>query len=219
LLGVSAPLTLGLISGMFAFVPYVGPIPASVSGVLMAAMQGPILAGYVIALYAGIHCNLITPLVQAEAVELPPVLTLFATLVFGLLLGPVGVLLAAPHAVVLLVAINMLYIEGVLGKRRVWPSAYAAPSKSSADKAAGEHTDEAGRFDPSQLRSPSKRADCSSNKALARWLRIIAATPKCSSRGLSAQPEGTGPFLSLREWPLFYSASSRCSFRHSSHWE
>ena len=148
LLGVSAPLALGLISGMFAFVPYVGPILASVSGVLMAAMQGSILAGYVIALYAGIHfaeSNLITPLVQAEAVELPPVLTLFATLVFGLLLGPVGVLLAAPLAVVLLVAINMLYIEGVLGERRVWPSAYAAPSKSSADKAAGEHRDRCAR--------------------------------------------------------------------------
>jgi predicted PurR-regulated permease PerM len=66
--------------------------------------------------------NIINPLVQAEAVELPPVLTLFATLVFGLLLGPVGVLLAAPLAVVLLVAVNALYIEGILGERCVWPS-------------------------------------------------------------------------------------------------
>ena len=148
LLGVAAPIALGLISGMFAFIPYVGPILASASGILMAAMQGPMLAVYVIALYAGIHfveSNLITPLVQAEAVELPPVLTLFAALVFGLLLGPVGVLLAAPLAVVVLVAINTLYIEGVLGERRVWPSAYAAPSKSSADKAAGEHRDRSAR--------------------------------------------------------------------------
>lgn len=125
LLGVAAPLALGLISGMFAFVPYVGPILASASGILMAAMQGPMLTVYVIALYAGIHFvegNLITPLVQAEAIELPPVLTLFATLVFGLLLGPIGVLLAAPLAVVLLVAVNVVYIEGVLGERRVWPS-------------------------------------------------------------------------------------------------
>jgi len=125
LLGVAAPIALGLISGMFAFVPYVGPILASVSGILMASMQGPVLVGYVIALYAGIHFvegNIVTPLVQAEVVELPPVLTLFATLVFGLLLGPVGVLLAAPLAVVLLVSVNALYIEGILGERRAWPS-------------------------------------------------------------------------------------------------
>jgi predicted PurR-regulated permease PerM len=142
-LGVTAPIALGLISGMFAFVPYVGPILASVSGILMASMQGPVQVGYVIALYAAIHfveSNLITPLVQAEAVELPPVLTLFSTLVFGLLLGPVGVLLAAPLAVVLLVAVNALYIEGLLGERRVWPSTNEPLGKLVPDKAAGERT-------------------------------------------------------------------------------
>ncbi|MGX1349631.1 putative PurR-regulated permease PerM [Bradyrhizobium elkanii] len=139
LLGVTAPIALGLISGMFAFVPYVGPILASVSGILMASMQGPVLVGYVVALYAGIHFvegNLITPLVQAEAIELPPVLTLFAALVFGLLLGPVGVLLAAPLAVVLLVAVNALYIEGILGERSAWPS--APLNKPASDEAAEE---------------------------------------------------------------------------------
>jgi predicted PurR-regulated permease PerM len=141
LLGVNAPMALGLISGMFAFVPYVGPIMASVSGILMASMQGPVLVGYVIALYAGIHFvegNIITPLVQAEAVELPPVLTLFATVVFGLLLGPVGVFLAAPLAVVLLVSLNTLYIEGILGERRVWPSGQHHPNKLKLDKPAGD---------------------------------------------------------------------------------
>lgn len=125
LLGVAAPFALGIVSGMFAFVPYVSPILASALAILMAAVQGPTLAVYVVALYAVIHLvesSVITPLVQAEAIELPPVLTLFATLVFGLLLGPVGVLLAAPLAVVLLVAINAIYIEGVLGEPRVWPS-------------------------------------------------------------------------------------------------
>ena len=125
LLGVAAPIALGLISAIFAFVPYVGPVLASLLGILMAAMQGPTIALYVIALYAAIHFvegNLVTPLVQAEAVELPPVLTLFATLIFGLLLGPIGVLLAAPLAVVVLLAVNTLYIEGMLGETRVWPS-------------------------------------------------------------------------------------------------
>jgi predicted PurR-regulated permease PerM len=127
-LGVAAPLALGLTAGMFAFVPYIGPIMASAPGILIAAVQGPVPALYAAALYAGVHFvegNLVTPLVQAEAVELPPVLTLFATLIFGLLLGPVGVLLAAPLTVVLLVAINSLYLEDVLGEPRTWPSVRA----------------------------------------------------------------------------------------------
>lgn len=124
-LGIGAPLALGLIAGMFAFVPYVGPILASAPGILMAATQGPMPALYAAALYGGVHLvesNLITPLVQAEAVKLPPVLTLFATLICSLLLGPIGVLLAAPLTVVMLVAVNCLYIEDELGDRRVWPT-------------------------------------------------------------------------------------------------
>jgi predicted PurR-regulated permease PerM len=131
-LGVAAPLALGLIAGMFAFVPYVGPILASAPGILIALVQGPMLALYAAALYAGVHfveSNLVTPLVQAEAVELPPVLTLFATLAFGLVLGPVGVLLAAPLTVVILVVINALYLEDVLGEPRAWPSVRGSDDK------------------------------------------------------------------------------------------
>jgi len=76
-LGVAAPLALGLTAGMFAFVPYIGPILASAPAILIAAVQGPMPALYAAALYAGVHFvegNLVTPLVQAEAVELPPVL-------------------------------------------------------------------------------------------------------------------------------------------------
>lgn len=123
-LGVGAPLALGLIAGMFAFIPYVGPILAALPGVLMAATQGPFEALYAAALYAGVQFvedNIIAPLVQVEVIRLPPVLTVFATLVFGLLLGPMGVLLAAPLTVVFLVAVNMLYVEDTLGERRAWP--------------------------------------------------------------------------------------------------
>ncbi len=124
-LGVNAPLALGLIAGMFAFIPYVGPIVASLPGIVMAATQGPLEALYAATLYGGVHFvegNLITPLVQAEAVKLPPVLTIFATGIFGMLLGPVGVLLAAPLTVVFLVAVNTLYLEDTLGERCAWPA-------------------------------------------------------------------------------------------------
>ena len=45
-LGVPAPLALGLLAGLFAFIPYVGPILSSVPGILMAATQGPLSAFY-----------------------------------------------------------------------------------------------------------------------------------------------------------------------------
>lgn len=128
ILGVGAPLALGMIAGLFAFVPYVGPILASAPAILMAATGGLAPALYTAALYGAVHFvegNLITPLVQAEVIELPPVVTMFAALVFGTLLGPVGVFLAAPLTVVLLVAVNTLYFEDALGERRTWPPTHA----------------------------------------------------------------------------------------------
>jgi predicted PurR-regulated permease PerM len=124
-LGVPAPLALGLLAGLFAFIPYVGPILSSVPGILMAATHGPRPAFYAALLYAGVHFvegNLITPIIQAEVVELPPILTLFATLVFGLLLGAIGVLLAAPLTVAILVLVNTFYLEDTLGETRSWPA-------------------------------------------------------------------------------------------------
>lgn len=121
-LGVPAPLALGLLAGLFAFIPYVGPILSSVPGILMAATQGPLPAFYAARLYAGVHFvegNLITPIIQAEIVELPPILTLFATLVFGLLLGPIGVLLAAPLAVVILVIVTRAILRTHLARSAV----------------------------------------------------------------------------------------------------
>lgn len=124
MIGIKAPLVLGLIAAVFAFVPYIGPVLASVPGILMASTQGLLPAFYAALVYGTVHFiegNLLTPLVQAEAVRLPPVLTIFAAVAFAILLGPVGVLLAAPITIVALVAINIFYLEDVLGDTRVWP--------------------------------------------------------------------------------------------------
>jgi predicted PurR-regulated permease PerM len=45
-LGIGAPVALGLIAGVFALVPYVGPVLASVPGLLMAATLGPLAMLY-----------------------------------------------------------------------------------------------------------------------------------------------------------------------------
>ena len=74
-LGVPAPLALGLLAGLFAFIPYVGPILSSVPGILMAATQGPLPAFYALLLYAGVHFvegNLITPIICESAPKRDP---------------------------------------------------------------------------------------------------------------------------------------------------
>jgi predicted PurR-regulated permease PerM len=57
----------------------------------------------------------ITPLVQQRAVSMPPVILITAQIAMGVLAGAAGVLLAAPLAIVIIVLLQMLYVEDVLG--------------------------------------------------------------------------------------------------------
>ena len=113
LLGVPSALVLALISGVLEFIPYAGAITSAVPAIMVALVQSPELAMWVIGLYVVVHhveAYLIQPVIQQFAVEIPAVITLFALLAFGLLFGVLGILLAAPLAVVSYVLVKRLYV-------------------------------------------------------------------------------------------------------------
>jgi len=56
----------------------------------------------------------VTPIVQRKAVSLPPVLTLAIQIIFSILIGVTGLIVATPAAVALLVLVKMVYVEGIL---------------------------------------------------------------------------------------------------------
>lgn len=113
LLGVPTAIGLGVIAGLLEFVPYVGPIASAVPAVLVAFADDPTTALWVLLLYFGIQQvegALLIPLIQREAVNLPPAVTVFSVVAFGILFGPPGVLLAAPLTVVAAVLLRRLWI-------------------------------------------------------------------------------------------------------------
>lgn len=118
LIGVPAPLALGLFTGLAQFVPIVGPIAASVPALLIAATGGAQMFLLTLALFFGVsqlEANFITPLVQKNVAALPVVLGIFAVVGLGTLFGPLGVLFATPLALVLYTVTSMLYRRGLLG--------------------------------------------------------------------------------------------------------
>lgn len=118
-LGVPVPLALGLIAGVLEFIPIVGPILAAIPAVLLAFLQGPEVALYTILFYLAlqqVEGNILMPIIQNKAVSLPPVVTLFALLVFGSLFGTTGVIFATPLAVLLMVWVQQAYVRDTLGK-------------------------------------------------------------------------------------------------------
>lgn len=118
IIGVPLALTLGLIAGLLSFIPNFGPIISAIPALLLAFIDSPITAVYVLALYIGvqlIESNLVTPIIERETVELPPALTIIFQLALSVMIGGLGLVLATPLLAVIMVLVQMVYIQDVLG--------------------------------------------------------------------------------------------------------
>jgi predicted PurR-regulated permease PerM len=119
-IGVPMWLFLGLLAGLFNFIPNFGPLISGIPAFLLALSESPTKAMWVVLLYVvaqSLEGYVLTPLVQRRAVEMPPALLILFQVLAGLLLGALGVVLAAPLLAIALVAIRMLYVADVLGDK------------------------------------------------------------------------------------------------------
>lgn len=117
LVGVPLAFALGVVASLFEFVPVVGPIIFSIPGLLLAFAQGPSTTLYAFIVYLVVQQfegNVLIPLLQRWAVELPPVVGLLAIVAGGLLLGIPGIIFATPLAVVAMRLVKHLYVEDAL---------------------------------------------------------------------------------------------------------
>lgn len=117
-MGVDYALSLGMISGLLNFIPFVGPILAFVP--IGLAMLGQdlttmliVLAGYTV--IQQVDANLLTPLIQDRVVDLAPALTIAFLLFAGVIFGPIGVMLATPLLAAGRILVLELYVGDVLG--------------------------------------------------------------------------------------------------------
>jgi predicted PurR-regulated permease PerM len=118
-IGVPAALALALLAALAEFVPLVGPVVSAIPALLIALSDSWQTALGTLLLYVAIQqieSNLIMPLVQRRVVSIPPAVTLFAVVAFGLLFGSLGVLFATPLAVVVFVAVKKLWVRETLGE-------------------------------------------------------------------------------------------------------
>ncbi|OYW13494.1 MAG: hypothetical protein B7X02_02080 [Rhodospirillales bacterium 12-54-5] len=114
MIGFPSAIALGLLAGVAAFIPYVGLFAAIIPTALIASAQSPEMLAWTLLVYAVVHLlegNVITPLIEQKIVLMPPVVTIFSIVVFGILFGPLGVLFAAPLAVTITVLVKKLYSD------------------------------------------------------------------------------------------------------------
>ena len=117
-LGIEGAFALGLIAALLEFVPFLGPFLAAAPAIAIAFVDSPEKALAVAVLYLIIQqleSTLVTPLVMKNGLELPPILTILAQGIMGVVFGLLGVLVAVPLLAAIIVPIKMLYVQDVVG--------------------------------------------------------------------------------------------------------
>ncbi len=100
-LKVEYPLMLGLIAGIFNFIPYIGPLVAGTLIFMIAAMDGLTKSLFILAIFLLIQlieATVLTPVLSQKFIGLSPVLVILALAIGGALWGFLGALLAIPLA-------------------------------------------------------------------------------------------------------------------------
>lgn len=137
LIGIPAPLLLGIFAGLVAFVPYVGPVISVVPPALLGLAGEPVDALWVLLAYLliqQIESYLITPLIMSGMVSLHPAAVIVAVALLGAAFGVLGALLAIPVAVVAKVLIEELWFGRM---EQDGPSGDAAPDERASPEAGG----------------------------------------------------------------------------------
>ena len=119
LLGIPLALSLGFLAFLLAIIPNFGPVLTAIPMLLVAWTQGTAQVLWALLLYVGIQgleSYVLLPIAQQEAVRVPPALSILAIVLFGLLAGILGALVAVPLTVAAMVLIQRLYVQDVLGE-------------------------------------------------------------------------------------------------------
>jgi len=114
IIGVRAALPLGVIAGIFEFVPNIGPMLSAIPAVLMGFVDSPQKALVVVGVYWAIQFlenNLLIPYLMKEQLDLPPALTLMAQVVMAFVFGFLGLFVAIPLLATVVVIIREFWVE------------------------------------------------------------------------------------------------------------
>ena len=114
LLDVKAAFALGVLAGLFEFIPTVGPILSALPAIAMGFLDSPEKAGSVALAYWGLQFlenHLLIPLLMQNGLRLPPALTVIAQALLAIVFGFIGLMVAVPLLATIVVMVEMLYLE------------------------------------------------------------------------------------------------------------
>lgn len=133
ILGVPYWLAFGIFTGLVAIVPFFGTLVSTLLPALFMVASGDwltvllvIILGVVIHVF---EANFVVPRIMQHRVDLPPVLTISSVLIMGVLLGPIGLIVAVPILCVTMVLIRHILRGEIYGEMSRMKPAVLVPNE------------------------------------------------------------------------------------------
>ncbi|NYS26234.1 AI-2E family transporter [Rhodobacteraceae bacterium 2376] len=119
-MGIELWFALGVLTALLTFIPFLGPLIATVPIVAVGFAEGTqtgliVLIGYIV--IQNIEGNVLVPMIQQKAVDLAPALLISVQVLLSIVFGVVGLMLAAPLTIVAMVAVQKIWVEHTLGEK------------------------------------------------------------------------------------------------------
>ncbi|CAA0094803.1 AI-2 transport protein TqsA [BD1-7 clade bacterium] len=148
IIDVDYPLLWGLIAFLLNYVPNIGSVIAAIPPVLLALIQfGPVQSGGVAIGYVAINSvvgNMIEPKMMGRSLGLSTLVVFLSLVVWGWLLGPVGMFLSVPLTMAVKIAMDInektRWISILLGSTDELPEINDYEMLSAPEKAADKPT-------------------------------------------------------------------------------
>ncbi|HFI0354134.1 TPA: AI-2E family transporter [Streptococcus suis] len=99
IIGLSYPITLGVMAGFLNLIPYLGSFLAMIPAVVLGLIAGPVMLVKVLIVFMleqTIEGRFVTPLIIGSSLSIHPITILFVLLTAGQMYGVLGVLLGIP---------------------------------------------------------------------------------------------------------------------------
>ncbi|HEM3176843.1 TPA: AI-2E family transporter [Streptococcus suis] len=99
IIGLSYPITLGVMAGFLNLIPYLGSFLAMIPAIILSLIAGPIMLIKVLVVFMieqTIEGRFVTPLIIGSSLSIHPITILFVLLTAGQMYGVLGVLLGIP---------------------------------------------------------------------------------------------------------------------------
>ena len=112
LLGFETAFLLGLMAGVLNLIPYFGPVLGAVPAVLLALLQSPWKALYVVFLFLIVNqleVLLLVPRILGNSLQIHPITVVYLILVGNKVGGLIGMVFAVPLGAIILILLKSIY--------------------------------------------------------------------------------------------------------------